>query len=120
MDDIREVSIKTHLIITDIHEEYSIRWIGKILDAKPKFKNGKPIFVVVGSEGRIELNTTDMEKIERNAKRLTRPCGRSAITTDTARIFLVEENGNEKLMGVLIHNHVKTFAPMYDKVGYKN
>ena len=34
-----EVLIKTHLIITAVHEEYSIKWIGKILDTKPKIKN---------------------------------------------------------------------------------
>ena len=38
-----EVMLKTHLIITDIHNEYHIKWCGKIKDTKPKFKNGKPI-----------------------------------------------------------------------------
>lgn len=115
-----EVLIKSHLIVTDVHEEYNIKWIGKILDTKPKFKNGKPIFVIVGGKGRTELNTTDMSRIEKCAKMYTQPKGRSAITTDTARIYIVEENGEEKLLGVLTHNHVKTFAPMYDKVGWKD
>lgn len=113
-----EVAIKTHLIIQDIHEEYHIKWCGKIADAKPKFKNGKPIFIIVGGNGRSELNTVDMKQIERCAKLMTAPKGRQAITTDTARIFLKEENGNEKLMGILTHNHVKTFAPMFDKIEY--
>ena len=39
-----EVSIKTHLIVTEIHEEYHIDWCGKIMNANPKFKNNKPIF----------------------------------------------------------------------------
>lgn len=115
----KEVRIKTHLIITDIHDNYEIKWIGKILDTKPKIKNGKPVFIVVSSGGRVELNTADMTRIEKCAKRLTRPKGHSAITSDSARIFIQEVDGNEKLMGVLIHHHIKNFAPMYDKVGYK-
>ena len=114
-----EVSIKTHLIITDIHEEYHIDWCGRIIDAKPKFKNGKPIFAIAGGGGRMELNTTDMARIEKCAKLCTQPKGRTAVTTDTARIYIVEEDDNERLMGILTHNHVKTFAPMMDSVGWK-
>ena len=33
-----EVLVKTHLIVTDIHDEYNIKWCGRILDAEPKFK----------------------------------------------------------------------------------
>lgn len=113
-----EALIKTHLIISDIHEEYDMRWCGKILNTKPKFKNGKPIFIIVGSEGRMEINTTDMARLEKCAKLLTRPRGRAAITSDTARIFIQEEDGNEVLLGILTHNHVKTYQQMYDKVGY--
>jgi hypothetical protein len=57
-----------------------------------------------------------MQRVERCAKLLTAPRGRQAITTDTARIFIVEENENEALMGVLTHNHVKSYAPMFDKI----
>ena len=114
-----EVLVKTHLIVTNIHEEYNINWSGKILDAKPKFKNNKPIFVVVASGGRIEVNTTDMNRVERYAKLLTMPKGRQAITTDKAYIYILEENDNEKLLGTLTHNHVKTYAPMYDKFDYE-
>lgn len=114
-----EVLVKTHLIVTSVHEEYHIKWVGKILDAKPKFKNDKPIFAIVGGRGRTELNTTDMKLIEKCAKNLTMPRGRQAITTDTARIYIIEEDDNEKLLGILIHNHVKNYAPMYDKVEYR-
>lgn len=113
-----EVAVKTHLIITDTEHQYHIDWCGKIADAKPKFKNDKPIFVVISSKGRCELNTTDMKQIEHCAKIMTAPKGKKAIATDTARIFLKEENGNEKLMGILTHNFVKTFAPMFDKIEY--
>lgn len=116
----QEVMIKSHLIVRDIHDEYSIRWIGKMVDTKPQFKNGKPIFIVTGGGGRMELNTTDMARIEKCAKLCTRPRGRTAVTTDTARIYILEEDDNEKLMGILIHNHVKEFAPMFDAVGYRN
>jgi len=114
-----EVLVKTHLIVTDIHEEYSIKWSGKILDAKPKFKNNKPIFVIVAGGGRMEVNTVDMSRVEKCAKLLTAPKGRQAITTDKAYIYILEENDNEMLLGTLTHNHVKSYAPMYDKVDYE-
>ena len=114
-----EVSIKTHLIVTDIHEEYHIDWCGKIMDANPKFKNNKPIFIIVGSQSRMELNTADMKRIEKCAKTMTNPKGRSGITTDTARIFIKEKKKKKKLPGILTHNHIKQYAPMYDKVGYR-
>ena len=113
-----EVLIKTHLIVKNIHEEYSIKWLDKILNCKPQFKNGKPIFIVTGGGGRMELNTTDMARIEHCAKLCSQPRGRSAITTDTVRIYILEEDDNEKLLGILTHNHVKQYAPMYDSVGY--
>ena len=114
----QEVMLKTHLIITDIHNEYDMNWCGKIADAKPKLENGLPIFIIIGSRGRIELNTIDMNRLERAAKSLTYPKGRSAVSTDTSRIYVKEENGNDFLLGVLTHKNVKTFAPMFDKVGY--
>lgn len=114
-----EVLIKSHLIVTDVHNEFHIKWIGKILDCKPMFKNGKPVFAIVGGGGRMELNTTDMARLEKCAKLCTCPKGRTAISTDTARIYIVEENGDEKLLGIMVHDRVKTFAPMYDPVGWR-
>ena len=114
----QETLIKTHLIVISTHEEYHMNWCGKIIDTKPKIKNGKPIFAVIGSRGRMELNTTDMQRVEKCAKLLTAPRGRQAITSDTAHIYIIEENDKETLMGVLTHNHVKTFAPMFDKFDY--
>lgn len=116
----QEVSVKTHLIVTDIHEEYFIKWCGKIMDAKPLFQNNLPIFVIISSTGRVELNTADMQLIENRAKSMTNPHGRAAITTDIARIYIKEENDNEKLIGKVIHNHIKQYAPMFDKVGYRD
>ena len=115
----QEVMIKTHLIITDIQDEYNIKWTGKIKDTKPKFENGKPIFAIVGGKCRMELNTTDMTRIEECAKRCTYPKGRTAITTDVAYIYIIEEDDNEKLIGSLTHRRIKTFAPMFDAVGWK-
>ena len=113
-----EVSIKTHLIITDIHNEYHMNWCGKIAEAKPILENGLPIFIIKGTRGRMEINTIDMKRLEQAAKLLTQPKGRSAVTSDTARIYIKEENGNEMLLGILTHKNIKTFAPMYDKVGF--
>ena len=115
----KEILIKTHLIVKEVHNEYNTKWIGKIIDTKPKFKDGKPIFVIVGGDGRMELNTTDMTRIERCARLCTKPRGRGAVSTDSARIYIVEEDGNEKLMGVFTNSRVKTFVPMQDKVGWE-
>ena len=111
-----EVMIKTHLIITDIHDEYYMNWCGKIADAKPLLKNGLPLFIIIGTKGRLELNTIDMKYLEQSAKLMTHPKGRSAITTDIARIYIKEIDGNDFLLGILTHKNVKTFSPMHDKV----
>jgi hypothetical protein len=95
-----------------------MNWCRKIVDAKPELKDGKPIFIIIGSKGRIELNTIDINRLERAAKALTYPKGHASVTTDTARIYIKETNGNEMLLGVMTHKNVKTFAPMFDKVGY--
>ena len=115
-----EVRVKTHLITTDVHEEYFMDWCGSIADAKPVFKNDKPIFIIIGSKGRMELNTVDMKEIERCAKLMTNPHGRSAITTDVSRIYIKEESGKQKLLGKMTHNHVRSYAPMYDYVGWRD
>lgn len=113
-----EILIKTHLIITDIHDEYHMNWCGKIAEAKPLLKDGLPIFVIIGSKGRLELNTIDMNRLEEAAKLMTRPKGRSAVSVDSSRIYIKEVDGNELLLGVMTHKNIKTFAPMHDKVGY--
>lgn len=116
---IENVLIKTHLIVTDVHEEYSIKWCGKIIDTNPILKNGKPVFVVIGRDSRVELNTVDMKQIENCAKRLTQPKGRAAATTDQAFIYIKEVGGKETCIGVVTHKHIKKYAPMYDQVGYR-
>ena len=113
-----ECLVKTHLIITDIHNEYNMNWCGKILDTKPLLEKGMPVFAVIGTGGRIELSTTDMTRLENVAKLLTQPKGRSAISIDSSRIYIKEVDGTEKLLGILTHKRIKEFAPMYDKVGY--
>lgn len=113
-----EISIKTHLIITDIHDEYHMNWCGKIAEAKPLLKDGLPLFIIIGSQGRLELNTIDMKRLEHSAKLLTHPKGRSAVSVDTSRIYIKEVDGNDFLLGVMTHKNIKTFAPMHDKVGF--
>lgn len=114
-----EVLIKTHLIIKDIHEEYIMKWCGSIIDAKPLIENGKPVFIIRSKEGFIEANTTDVKYLERLAKKMTSPRGRAAITTDTASVYIKQVDGTEKVLGILIHNHIKQYAPMYDAVYYE-
>lgn len=116
----QEIMIKTHLIITDIHEEYHMNWCGKLFDAKPTLnENGMPIFVIIGSQSRMELSTIDMNYLEKCAKKLTYPKGRGAVSVDKAYIYIKEVDDNEKLLGILTHKRVKSFAPMRDKVGYR-
>ena len=114
-----ERMVKTHLIVTDVHDEYNVKWCGRIIDTKPLFKNDKPIFVLKSSKTRVEMNTLNMESIERCARRITNPRGRAAVTTDKTNIYIKEESGKETLIGVVTHNHIKTYAPMYDRVGYR-
>ena len=114
----QEVMVKTHLIVTDVHEEYFVDWCGKIANTNPIFKNDKPIFVIIGSEARMELNTIDIKQIEECAKRMTHPRGRQAVTTDVARIYIKEKNGKETLLGRVTHNHVKQYQQMYDPVNW--
>ena len=114
-----ERMVKTHLIVTDVHDEYHVEWCGKIIDTKPLFRNNKPIFILRSREARIEMNTLDMKSIERCAKRITNPRGRAAVATDKTKIYIREESGKETLIGVVTHNRIKTYAPMYDKVGYR-
>ncbi len=116
----QEIMLKTHLIVTDVHEEYFIDWCGKISDTKPLFKNNMPIFIIIGSENRMELNTINFKQIEESAKRLTHPKGRQAITTDIARIYIKEEDGKETFLGKVIHKHVKQYQQMFDPFKYTN
>ena len=116
----QEIMVKTHLIITDIHDEYHMNWCGKLFDAKPAFnEKGLPMFVIIGSQSRMEISTIDINYLEKCAKRLTYPKGRSAVSVDKAYIYIKEIGGNEKLLGILTHKRIKSFAPMHDKIGYK-
>ena len=113
----QEVMLKTHLIVTDVHDEYFVDWCGKIANTKPLFKNNMPVFAIVSSESRMEVNTIDMKRLEHCAKLITRPRGRKAVTTDVAHIYIKEEDGKETLIGRVIHNHVKKYQQMYDRFG---
>ena len=115
----QEVKTKTHLIITDIHNEFHVKWTGRFMDLDPLFINNKPIFVLVSSEKRVELNTFDLKCIERIAKTIGRPRGRQAITTDRVDIFVKQANGEEEKVGEVLCKKIKQYAPVFDIVGYK-
>lgn len=112
------VMLKTHLICTGVSDEYYVKWCGKLIDARPAIKNDLPVFIVIGAGGRVELNTIDIEAIERCAKNMARPRGRESFTSDCARIYLLEEDDNEKLMGKVFQNHIKKYQQMYDRFEY--
>lgn len=113
------VKIKSHLIITDIHNEFDINWSGKIAETAPMLVNGLPIFVIIGSRGRVEMNTINMRQLEDCAKKLTDPKGKTAITKDSSHIYIKEVNGNEALLCTVTCKKVTSYAPMYDKVGWR-
>ena len=106
---------KPHFVVKDIQDEFRVNWCGKLIDAKAVIKNGKPIFVIIGSQNRLELNTIDFSYVEKCAKRMTHPKGRQAVTADSARIYIKEESGNEMLLGIVSHVRTKTFMPVYGK-----
>ena len=106
---------KPHFIVVDTTDDYNVNWCGKLINADPVLKDGMPVFVIIGSQRRLELNTIDLKYIEKCAKRMTCPKGRQAVTSDSARIYIKETNGNEMLLGVVSHIRTKTFAPIYGK-----
>ena len=110
----QEVMLKTHLIVTDVHDEYYVKWCSYIINTKPLLKNDMPIFIIISSDSRVELNTANIKQVEDCAKTITHPRGRQAITTDIAHIYIKEENNKETLVGKVIHNHVKQYQQMYD------
>lgn len=114
------MKVKTHLIIKDIQDTYDINWCGRLLDSNPVIKDGKPVFILIGDHRRIEFNTVDTRLLEKWGKKLAQPHGREAVTSGRSRIYIKEINGNEKLACIITHNRIKTFAPMYDEIEYKN
>ena len=66
-----EVKVKTHLIITDIHNEYEVHWCGRMKDADPVIKDGMPVFIIQGQGTWLEMNTWDFKEIERICKKIT-------------------------------------------------
>lgn len=112
------VKVNTHPIVVGTHEEYHIDWCGKIVDTRPKLDNGKPIFYIRGNDGGMEISTTDIKIVEYVAKDMTNPCGRAAVTTDKAYIYIIEENDDKTLLGIVTHNHVKEYRQMYDEFEY--
>lgn len=113
------VKINTHPIVVGSHEEYDIDWCGQIINTHPKLKNGMPIFYIKSTEdGRIELNTIDMKRIEQVAKNMTHPCGKGSVTVDRAYIYILEEDNKETLLGIVTHSHIKEYRQMYDEFEY--
>ena len=104
-----------HFVCTDIEDDYHTQWYGSIMDANPVLENGNPIFIIISSKYRVELNTIDIAYVEKYAKRMTYPQGRQATTFDVARIYIKEKNGNQMFLGSVTHTRNKTFMPVYNK-----
>lgn len=110
------MKVKTHLITISQHDDYKVKWLNRIIDTKPELVNGLPVFVIISNKGRLELNTLDINYVEEKAKSFTLPKGKKATTTDRSYIYIKETNGEETLLGVVTHYHVRDFAPMYDEL----
>lgn len=108
--------VKTHLIVTDQYDNYTVKWTGRLMEADIEFKNNLPVFVIISNNGRIEMNTLDIGSVEKQAKKFTCPKGRGALTTDKGFIYVKERGGKEKLLGCVVHNHIRKYAPMFDEV----
>ena len=106
----------TRLICIGCDDDFQMKWIRKIIDTNPSFDGDKLSFVIIGSNSRVEISTMDFNRLENVAKRITAPKGRSAISTDKAYIYIKEENGGEKIMGVVERCHIRKYAPMFDEV----
>lgn len=110
------VMMKTHLIVTDQYDEYDVNWVKRLADTKPKFKDNKICFAIVTNKGRVELNTMDMKQLEKTAKKLTYPRGRGSKTRDKGYIYVIQEDNTEIMIGVVTHDHIRKYSPMYDPV----
>lgn len=115
----QEIAVKTHLIVSEIYDKYTVKWCGRIMDTNPLFVNDKPVFAIVSGDHRVELNTLDMKRIETCAKKIASPHGRQAVTSDTSRIYIKEVDGKETLVGWVRKDHIKKFVPMHDKVWWR-
>ena len=108
--------VKTHLIVTDQWDEYSIKWVKRLIDTRPKLDEyGYPTFIIIAGSGRTEMKTFNIFDVEKQAKRSTAPRGRGSFTSDQGYIYIKEEKG-ETLIGVVTHNHIRKYSPMYDEL----
>ena len=104
--------VTTRFICIDSRNEYHMKWHKKITDTNPLFThNGKLSFAIVGTKGRMEVNTLDMNYLESCAKLMTVPKGRSSVSSDKAYIYIKEKDGKTQMLGTLTHNYIKTFVP---------
>lgn len=105
---------KTKFILLKTENNFYTKWCGRMIDSNPIIQNNKFIFVVISSDTRLEINTNDINYVEKIAKKMTKPKGRQAVASDSVRIYIKEKFDNEKLLGILFHNRIKVFAPVYD------
>ena len=108
--------VKTHLIVKDQYDEYEVKWVKPLIKTNPQFdSNGNLQFAVISNKGRLEVNTFNLMQLEKSAKNFTFPKGRQSVTKDKGYIYLKEKEG-ESLVAVVIHTHIRKYAPMYDDI----
>lgn len=110
------MKVKTHLIVTDQYDDIVVKWVKYLRDTKPIFdRNGYPIFIVIGQNGRTEMHTFNLNEVEQIAKRILCAKGRASVTYDQSRIY-IKTKSDEELIGVVTLTHTRKYAPMYDEV----
>lgn len=111
------MKVKTHLITIEQHDNYYIKWLKSLGSCKPLLsKSGLPTFIITSNKGRLEIETLNMIYLESVMKKHTQPKGKEALTSDTGYIY-IKEKDKEVLVGILTHDHVREYAPMFDEIG---
>lgn len=109
--------MKTHLIVTSQEDEFEVKYVEYLRNVNPQFNSDNlPTFVIITSKGRMEIHTFDIMRVIEMTKKYTYPRGRESITIDKGYIYIKTVDKGEVLMTIVIHKHIKHYAPMFDDI----
>lgn len=81
----------SRFIRTGQDSNFKVNWATRLMDTQPVLKNGMPTFYIISKEGRLEMNTMDMNALEKKAKLMCDPTGRGKFQSDKVLIYLQNE-----------------------------
>lgn len=90
-----------HFIKTGQDSNFDVKWATRLMDTQPVLNNGVPTFYIISKAGRVEMNTMDMNALEKKAKLMCDPSGRGSYKSDTVRIYLKNEPAALALRGYI-------------------